>query len=80
MDLPPTPGCTSSASLMLTLTYLLPPVAALLSAIALWVASRSRGISQVALATSLVPPLRSDGERSRRDDSGSRLVVRARKK
>jgi hypothetical protein len=42
---------------VLTLTYVLPPVGALLSATALWVASRARSISGVALSTSLVPPL-----------------------
>jgi hypothetical protein len=80
MDLPPTLGCTPTAYWTLVLTYVLPPVGALLSATALWVASRARGTSQVALATSLVPPLRSPEERQRRGDSLSPRVVRARKK
>jgi hypothetical protein len=57
VDSLPTPGCTPSAYWVLTLTYVLPPVGALLSATALWVASRARSISGVALSTSLVPPL-----------------------
>jgi hypothetical protein len=80
MDLPPTLDCTPDAYWPLILTYVLPPVGALLSAIALWVASRARGTSAVALATSLVPPLPLNEERSRPGDNASPRVVRARKK
>jgi hypothetical protein len=45
--------CTSPAYLPLILSYLLPPAAALLSAIALWVASRARSTSEAAQSTSL---------------------------
>lgn len=51
------PTCTPSVYWQLILTYVLPPAGALLSATALWVASRARSTSQVALSTSLVPPL-----------------------
>ncbi len=52
MDLPPMPGCTPSAYLPQILAYVLPPVGALLSATALWVASRARSTSVDAHATS----------------------------
>jgi hypothetical protein len=52
MGSPPTPDCMPSSSLSLTLVYLLPPAAALLSAIALLVASKARSISGDAHATS----------------------------
>ncbi len=52
MDLPPIPDCTQSAYWPLILTYVLPPVGALLSAIALWVASRARSTSADAQQTS----------------------------
>ena len=52
MDSPPTLGCTPSASLTLVLAYVLPPVGALLSATALWVASRARSTSADAQSTS----------------------------
>lgn len=80
MDSPPTLDCMQSDYWGLILAYVLPPAGALLSAIALWVAARARGTSAVALATSLVPPLRSHEARTRRTDSASPLVVRARKK
>lgn len=44
--------CTPSAYWPLILGYVLPPAGALLSATALWVASRARSTSQVALSTS----------------------------
>ncbi len=46
------PPCTEPAYLQPILTYVLPPVGALLSAIALWVASRARSTSGDALSTS----------------------------
>jgi len=46
------PDCTPGASLALILAYVLPPVGALLSATALWVASRARTTSGDALSTS----------------------------
>jgi hypothetical protein len=46
------PDCTPSASLQLILTYVLPPVGALLSATALWVASLARTTSRDARSTS----------------------------
>lgn len=67
MDSPLTPTCTPSGYWLLILTYVLPPVGALLSATALWVASRARGISSVALSTSLVPPLSDEPRPKRRD-------------
>lgn len=53
------PDCTPADYWLLIATYVLPPVGALLSATALWVASRARSTSAVALSTSLVPPLNS---------------------
>lgn len=44
--------CTPSAYWPLILTYVLPPVGALLSAIALWVGSKARSTSADALSTS----------------------------
>jgi hypothetical protein len=46
------PDCTPDASSLLILTYVLPPVGALLSAIALLVASKARSISAGAQSTS----------------------------
>jgi uncharacterized Tic20 family protein len=46
------PDCMPSASLPLILSYLLPPAGALLSAIALWVASKARSTSADAQSTS----------------------------
>lgn len=57
MDYTPTPDCMPSVYWQPILTYVLPPVGALLSAIALWVASRARDTSSVALLTSLQPTL-----------------------
>lgn len=53
MDSPPMLSCTPSAYWQPILVYVLPPVGALLSAIALWVASRARSTSQDAQSTSL---------------------------
>ncbi len=53
LDSLPTPCSTLGSSLPLILTSLLPPVAALLSATALWVASRARSTSKDAQSTSL---------------------------
>ena len=47
-----TPCSTLASSLPLILASLLPPVGAVLSAIALWVASRARSTSEDALSTS----------------------------
>jgi hypothetical protein len=72
MDSLPTPCSTLESSLPLILGYVLPPVGALLSAIALWVASRARttsaaaqSTSRAAVAISLQP--REPHERSARD-------------
>ncbi len=46
------PDCTLSASWQQALVYVLPPVGALLSAIALWVAAKARSISGDAQSTS----------------------------
>lgn len=54
------PECTPSASWLLALTYVLPPVGALLSATALWVASLARTTSKDALLTSAAVARRSD--------------------
>lgn len=53
MDSPDTLACTPSAYWPLILAYVLPPAGALLSAIALWVASRARTTSVAALQTSV---------------------------
>ncbi len=47
------PDCTQSVYWLPILTYVLPPLGALLSATALWVASRARTTSQDARSTSL---------------------------
>lgn len=52
MDSDLIPACTPSGSWTLALAYVLPPVGALLSATALWVASRARTTSVVAQSTS----------------------------
>ncbi len=52
MDSPPMLDCTPSAYWPLVLAYVLPPVGALLSAIALLVASKARTTSKDAHATS----------------------------
>jgi hypothetical protein len=49
---PDTLDCTPSAYWPLILAYVLPPVGAVLSAIALWVASKARSTSQDARVTS----------------------------
>jgi hypothetical protein len=46
------PDCTPSDYWPLILAYVLPPVGAVLSAIALWVAARARSISVDGLSTS----------------------------
>ena len=46
-------NCTPSAYWPLILAYVLPPVGALLSAIALWVASKARTTSEDVRSTSL---------------------------
>jgi hypothetical protein len=45
------PDCTPDAFWLPFLAYVAPPAAALLSAIALWVASRARGTSEDARST-----------------------------
>lgn len=52
LDLLSTPSCTPAFYWQPVLTYVLPPVGALLSAIALWVGSRARSTSEAALSTS----------------------------
>jgi hypothetical protein len=52
MDSPDMLGCTPSAYWPLILAYVLPPVGAVLSAIALWVASKARSTSSDARVTS----------------------------
>lgn len=47
------PPCTEPFYWQPVLTYVLPPVGALLSATALWVGSRARSTSEAALSTSL---------------------------
>jgi hypothetical protein len=47
------PDCTPAYYWLPILTYVLPPVGALLSATALWVASRARSTSEDARSTSL---------------------------
>ncbi len=69
MDLPGTLDCTPSAYWPLILAYVLPPAGAVLSAIALWVASKARSTSADAQQTSVAavslsllqaePPVRS---------------------
>ncbi len=80
MDLPNTLTCTPSAYWPLILGYVLPPVGALLSAIALWVASRARSTSVDAQSTSraVADSLQLLPERQER--RGSAKVVRALKK
>lgn len=67
MDLPPMPACTPSAYWPLILAYVLPPAGALLSAIALWVASRARTTSQDALSTSVAAAVTSGALPERRE-------------
>ncbi len=70
MDLPTTLDCTPAAYWPLILTSVLPPLGAVLSATALWVASRARYTSQdvqstlAALPTYSPPPL---GQPERRE-------------
>jgi hypothetical protein len=59
VDSIPTPDCTPSGSWGVVLVSLSPAVAALVSATALWVASRARGTSRVAQLTSEVAVQRS---------------------
>jgi hypothetical protein len=72
--------CTPSDSWQLALTYVLPPAGALLSATALWVASRARTTSTVALSTSRDHERPSDVGRVRRGDNGSPRAARDRRK
>lgn len=53
MDSPDMLTCTPSAYWPLILAYVLPPVGAVLSATALWVASKARSTSKDAQSTSL---------------------------
>jgi hypothetical protein len=80
MDSLPMPDCTSSAYWPLILNYVLPPVAALLSAIALWVASHARSTSQDAHAISAGVARRSDVHEVQLSRKESRRAALARKK
>ena len=64
--------CTPNGFWQSTTTSLLPAVSALLSAIALWVASRARSTSKAAQSTSLAVGYRSGLLPERRAASGSR--------
>lgn len=64
-------NCTPSAYWPLILGYVLPPVGALLSATALWVASRARSTSLDAQSTSLAIAHSSGVLPERRVHSGS---------
>lgn len=72
--------CTPGLYLAPILTYVLPPVGALLSAIALWVASKARTTSAVAQSTSQAVAHRSGLLPERRAFSGSREGVPAPRK
>jgi hypothetical protein len=72
--------CTPSAYWPLILAYVLPPVGALLSATALWVASRARTTSQVALSTSVEAALSSEPPSARPVLSESLKAAPARRK
>lgn len=61
------PLCTCTAFWPLILDWLLPPVAALLSATALWVGHRARSTSEAALSTSSVLATSSMQRRAPRD-------------
>jgi hypothetical protein len=74
------PDCTQSAYSTGILTYVLPPAGALLSATALWVASRARSTSKDAQSTSLAVGHRSGLLPERRAPSGSPPRVRDRRK
>lgn len=80
MTSPLIPDCTSSASFSLILTYVLPPVGALLSATALWVAARARSTSVDAQSTSLAVADSFDSLPEPLERRGSRPRVRVRKK
>jgi len=53
-------SCTPADFWLATATYVLPPLGALLSATALWVAARARTISEAARSTSLAAADRSN--------------------
>ncbi len=72
--------CTPSAYWPLILAYVLPPVGALLSAIALWVASRARSTSEDARSTSLALLDSSQLLPERLERRGSHTAAPARKK
>lgn len=74
------PACTPTDFWSGVLVYVLPPGGALLSATALWVASRARTTSTVALSTSRVAERPSDTGRTRRGDSALARAARGRKK
>jgi hypothetical protein len=65
------PNCTPDPSWLSALISLSPPVAALLSATALWVAARARSISREGLSTSQVAEQQSSAVLSSLDASGS---------
>ncbi len=73
-------ACTPDAYWLLILTYVLPPVGALLSAIALLVASRARSTSADALSTSEGVARSSGTLPERRKRSVSPTAAPARKK
>lgn len=80
MDSPPMLDCTPSAYWPLILAYVLPPVGAVLSAIALWVASQARSTSEDARVTSAVVARRSDVHSALPEHSGSPTDAQDRRK
>jgi hypothetical protein len=73
-------ACTPNDYWPLILAYVLPPVGAVLSATALWVASRARTTSQDAQSISQAVGHSSGLLPERRTPNASHLVVRARRK
>lgn len=74
------PPCTEPFYWQPVLTYVLPPVGALLSATALWVGSRARITSEAALSTSLAVARRSDAPSRTRRRNESALAAQAQRK
>jgi hypothetical protein len=80
MDSPDTLSCTPAAYWPLILTFVLPPAGAVLSAIALWVASKARTTSQDAQSTSQAVAISSGLLPERREHSVSVSLAPVRKK
>lgn len=72
--------CTPAYYWQPVLTYVLPPAGALLSAIALWVASRARSTSEDARLISAAVGRRSDVDSITRGHNASRLDAPDRRK